>query len=117
MDQATAQQLAEILGGEAWHSGGGVWLVLLDRSDGALIALSDECASVYPSRDALASGDEPERSVVFHTCLPPPCCGGSGCPLCDGARALIREGEDDRQQRDWNPDDDDAPNPPGRSPG
>ena len=36
MDENQAMFLAEALGGEAWNSGGDIWLVLFHRSDGRL---------------------------------------------------------------------------------
>jgi len=34
MDERSANVVAGALGGSAWHSGGGVWLVLKERPDG-----------------------------------------------------------------------------------
>ncbi len=36
MDERTAGQLAVIVGGEAWQSGGGIWLVTVTQDDGSL---------------------------------------------------------------------------------
>jgi len=41
MDEKQANAVAEALGGETWQSGGDIWLVLLRRSDGRLVVLSD----------------------------------------------------------------------------
>ncbi len=39
-EQATA--VAEALGGTAWQSGGGIWLVLFDAGDGRFVAASED---------------------------------------------------------------------------
>ena len=49
MDEVQAQKLAEILGGRAWQSGGDIWLVVKQRSDGRFIAISDEVICEYAS--------------------------------------------------------------------
>ncbi len=47
MDEPGAQALAEIIGGDTWDSGGGLWLVLKKRSDGRVVAISEEAINVY----------------------------------------------------------------------
>jgi hypothetical protein len=56
MDEARATSVAEALGGEAWQSGGGIWLVLLRRPDGHVVVLSDESVCEYEDQDALDEG-------------------------------------------------------------
>ena len=41
MDEEKAEALAKLLGGETWQSGGNLWLVILKRSDGKVVAISD----------------------------------------------------------------------------
>jgi hypothetical protein len=53
---ARCAQLVNLLGGSMWQSGGGIWLILIRRGDGHVIAISDECVSEYTSDDALAGG-------------------------------------------------------------
>ncbi len=36
IDEKTAEQLAAVVGGEAWQSGGDIWLVTVNRDDGLL---------------------------------------------------------------------------------
>lgn len=36
VDERTAEQLAVVVGGEAWQSGGGIYLVTVTREDGSL---------------------------------------------------------------------------------
>ena len=52
LNEKTAEQVAKALGGEAWQSGGGIWLVLLRRKDGALVVISDEVIGEYSSEEA-----------------------------------------------------------------
>ncbi len=42
MGEEKATAIAEALGGEAWQSGGDIWLVLVHRRDGHLVVISDE---------------------------------------------------------------------------
>jgi hypothetical protein len=65
MDEENAQHLAEILGGEIWDSGGGICLVLKHRSDGKIVAISDETLSVYGSEEELLSGGKPLESLLL----------------------------------------------------
>ncbi len=44
--------LASILGGYTWHSGGGIFVVLIKRSDGHIVSITDECICEYKSQDA-----------------------------------------------------------------
>ena len=52
MTEEQANTIADILGGNAWNSGGGIWLVMLERADGALVVISDEAVCEYLNRDA-----------------------------------------------------------------
>ncbi len=52
LNERTADQIARALGGESWQSGGGIWLVLIRRKDGALVVISDEVISEYASEAA-----------------------------------------------------------------
>jgi hypothetical protein len=47
MDEGQAMHVTEALGGEAWNSGGNIWLVLFHRSDGKLVVLSNEVVCEY----------------------------------------------------------------------
>ncbi len=49
MDERTAEQLAVIVGGEAWQSGGGIWLVTVNRDDGSLVVFSEDAICEYES--------------------------------------------------------------------
>jgi len=64
MDEEQAAALAEIVGGETWQSGGGIWLVRKRRTDGKYVVFSDEVISLYPNEESVETG-EPEQSLVF----------------------------------------------------
>lgn len=69
MNEQQANALAEIFSGEAWDSGGGIWLAAYWRGDGKYIVFSCDAVCEYVSEEAfdnstasstliLASGDE-----------------------------------------------------------
>ena len=64
MDERRAQALAKALGGDAWNSGGGIWLAVVRRADGRVVAISDEVVCEYASEDDLVSG-QPETSILL----------------------------------------------------
>ena len=52
MDERTAEQLAAIVGGEAWQSGGGIYLVTVNRDDGSLVVFSGDAICEYENDKA-----------------------------------------------------------------
>jgi hypothetical protein len=58
-EQATA--IADALGGEAWQSGGDIWLVIVRRQDGHMVVLSDEVICEYENEEAF---DEAKASTA-----------------------------------------------------
>ena len=64
MDQERAEQLAAILDGETWDSGGDIWLVLKKRTDGRIVVFSDELVAVYSDIDAVQGG-KPEENILL----------------------------------------------------
>lgn len=56
MDERTAEQLAVIVGGEAWQSGGGIYLVTVTRADGSLVVFSADSICEYESEEAFDAG-------------------------------------------------------------
>jgi hypothetical protein len=56
MEEEQATAIAEALGAEAWQSGGGIWLVLVHRQDGHLVAISDEIICEYENQEAFDEG-------------------------------------------------------------
>ena len=47
MDEQTAEHLAAIVGGESWQSGGGIYLVTVNRDDGSLVVFSGDAIAEY----------------------------------------------------------------------
>ena len=56
MDEDQATAIANALGGETWQSGGDIWLVLVKRSDGHVVVISDEVICEYDSEQAFENG-------------------------------------------------------------
>lgn len=56
MDERTAEQLAVLVGGEAWQSGGGIYLVTVNRDDGSLVVFSADAICEYENDEALDAG-------------------------------------------------------------
>jgi hypothetical protein len=56
MDESTAEQLAAIVGGEAWQSGGGIYLVTVNRDDGSLVVFSGDSVCEYENDEAFDAG-------------------------------------------------------------
>jgi hypothetical protein len=65
MDESGARTVAAALGGEPWHSGGNIWLVLLRRSDGKLVVISDEAVCEYSGSEEFDAGQE-AKTIVLH---------------------------------------------------
>ena len=57
MDESKANAIAELLGGYARNSGGGIYLVVIDRADGARVVISDEVVSEYHDEETMESGE------------------------------------------------------------
>ena len=57
MDEEKAESLAKLLGGETWQSGGDIWLVILKKADGRIVAISDEVVAEYADEEALGAGE------------------------------------------------------------
>lgn len=56
MDARTAEQLATIVGGESWQSGGGIHLVTVNRDDGSLVVFSGDAIAEYENDEAFDAG-------------------------------------------------------------
>lgn len=56
MDEQTAEHLATIVGGEAWQSGGGIYLVTVNREDGSLVVFSGDAIAEYENDEAFDAG-------------------------------------------------------------
>ena len=65
LDAVTAAQVAAILGGDAWQSGGGIWLVMIHRPDGVVVAVSDELVAEYAGDEAFER-NQPTTVIRIH---------------------------------------------------
>ena len=57
MDETIAKQLAAIIGGDPWQSGGDLWLVVIRRPDGRVVTVSDEVVCEYSDDEAMVRGE------------------------------------------------------------
>ena len=64
MDEEKAEALAKLLGGETWNSGEDIWLVILKRSDGKIVAISDEVVCEYADEESLGAG-KPGNQILL----------------------------------------------------
>jgi hypothetical protein len=64
MDEEHAKAVAEALGGETWQSGGDIWLVILRRTDGRLVVISDEVLAEYKDESAFDSNKPAARILL-----------------------------------------------------
>lgn len=51
-EETNARAVAKALGGDAWQSGGGIWLTVITRTDGHLVVVSDDVICEYESETA-----------------------------------------------------------------
>ena len=65
MDEPTARKVAKALSGEVWNSGGGIHLVVIRRTDGRVVAISEDVVCEYEDEEALV-GAEPLKSLQLH---------------------------------------------------
>jgi len=56
MTEDQANTVADIVGGDVWQSGGGIWLVVIHRRDGAIVTISDEVMCEFPNKQAFDDG-------------------------------------------------------------
>ena len=66
MTENQASVVADAIGGEAWQSGGSIWLMLRHKQDGGVVAISAEVVCEYSS--ALAFG---AQAAVMVACIIP----------------------------------------------
>lgn len=64
MDEQQAETLSKAVGGEAWQSGGGVYVVGLRRPDGSIVVFSDDVVAEYPDDDAFDAA-KPTASIML----------------------------------------------------
>jgi len=65
MSEEQAKTIAEALGGTAWNSGGDVYLVRVERTDGHLVVLSDEVICEYDGDEAFEE-NRARSSILLH---------------------------------------------------
>jgi len=65
MNEEQANAVADALGGRTWQSGGDIWLVLIDRTDGKLVVVSDEVICEYANQEAF-DDCKPLQSILLH---------------------------------------------------
>ena len=51
MTEVRALKLQAVFGGEVWHSGGGIWLLLLETAEGRVVVFSDELVTEHESME------------------------------------------------------------------
>ena len=56
MNEQQAEAVAAALGGGTWNSGGEIYLVVLRRMDGRIVAIGDESVCAYADDEALQTG-------------------------------------------------------------
>jgi hypothetical protein len=64
MNEPQARNIAEILGGRIWQSGGGLWLVIIDKANGELVVISDEVVCEYNSEKNLEEA-KPSKAILL----------------------------------------------------
>lgn len=64
MNELRAEALANIFGGEAWDSGGGIWLAAYWRGDGKYIVFSGDAVCEYESEEAFDNG-KPSNTIIL----------------------------------------------------
>jgi hypothetical protein len=64
LNDLTAPIVAAALGGDAWQSGGGIWVIVKRTSDGRVLTLSPEVINEYASEEAFEE-DRPKCSLVM----------------------------------------------------
>lgn len=62
MDKEKAEVLAGLLGGYIWDSGGGIYLVVVERADGGRVVISDEVICEYRDCEDMEAG-QPLTSI------------------------------------------------------
>lgn len=61
-----ARDLAFLIGGEPWHSGGNIWLVSYLRPDGKWACISSDGAGIYLNNPRAWSEDESDHASSVH---------------------------------------------------
>jgi len=65
MNEQQAKGMVTALGGYAWNSGGGMWLVRLKRADGSIVVISDDVVCEYGGEKEFEASS-PRTSILLH---------------------------------------------------
>lgn len=71
--ESWANALARVIGGEAYQSGGNIWVVLFKRPDSRFIVIGDDGADVYESEkhyESYYDGGWPEPESIYWSDAP-----------------------------------------------
>ena len=64
LNELTAPVVATALGGDAWQSGGEIWLIVKRTTDGRVVTISPEVVNEYANDEAFEE-DRPKSSLVM----------------------------------------------------
>jgi hypothetical protein len=64
LNEATAPTVATALGGDAWQSGGGIWVIVKRTTDGRVVTITPEVVNEYADEAAFEE-DRPKSSLVM----------------------------------------------------
>lgn len=64
MNEKQAKAVATALGGDPWQSGGGIWVVVIRRTDGRLVVISGDAVCEYEDESSF-DRSEASTSVLF----------------------------------------------------
>jgi hypothetical protein len=64
MNEEQAKAVANFLGGQTWQSGGGIWLVIFERTDGKLAVISDDAICEYANQEDF-DNCKPRQSILL----------------------------------------------------
>lgn len=64
MNEKQANVVADALDGQAWQSGGGIWLVLLRQGNGKLVVISDEAVCEYDDEQHFEES-KPAKAILL----------------------------------------------------
>jgi len=65
MNEEQAKAVADALSGNAWNSGGDIWLVQFQKDQDRMVVLSDEVICEYENEDAFTKA-KPATSILLH---------------------------------------------------
>ncbi len=66
MTEIEAKSVADILGGEAYNSGGGCWVVRIFRSNGSMVLISKDVVASWDSQEDYEQEASPIAEVDLY---------------------------------------------------